>query len=272
MKASADGRTIGLLNAPGLILAAMSTEAGGPHVLDNFTILGRVARTRQIWATGSRSGLRSMDDLLRAAAQRPIIVAISDVGSTGFANAAIGASLLGIDLEFVAGYAGSGQACLAAVRGESDVIVNNFETTMALIEAGDLRPLLQVGDTPVAAHPSLIHVPLLGGRDGAAVRRARELGSDTEQARKNAAALAAVVGAGRVLVGPRGMDDELSRRLERALHRTLTNPEFVAAAARANWSLDVADGMAARAALEVAMSRTQGFLGTLRAAIERVRR
>lgn len=272
MRAPADGLTIGLLNAPGLILAAMSTEAGGPNVLDDFTILGRVARTRQIWATGSRSGLRSMDDLFRVAAHRPIVAAVSDAGSTGFANAAIGADLLGIDLEFVAGYSGSGQACLAAVRGEVDVIVNNFESTMALIEAGDLRPLLQVGDTPVAVHPALVHVPLLGGEEGVAVRRARELGSDTEQAKKNASALAAVIGAGRVLAAPRGMDGKLQRRLEGAFHRTLTNPEFVAAAARANRSLDVADGMAARAALEVAVSRTRGFLGALRAAIERIRR
>ena len=45
MKASADGLTIGLLNAPGLILAEMSRKASSPNVLDDFTILGRVART-----------------------------------------------------------------------------------------------------------------------------------------------------------------------------------------------------------------------------------
>ena len=271
-KASANGLTIGLLNAPGLILAEMSTEASGPNVLDDFTILGRVARTRQIWATGSKSGLRSMDDLLRVAANRSIIAAISDVGSTGFADAAIGADLLAIDLEFVAGYEGSRQACLAAVRGEVDVIVYNFESTVSLIEEGDLRPLLQVGDTPVASHPALAHVPLLGGENGVAARRAHELGSDVEHAKKTATALAEVIGAGRVIVGPLGMEDGIRGRLESALHKTMTSPKFVVAAARANRSLDVADGTTARAALEVAVSRAHGFLGALQAAIERVRR
>jgi tripartite-type tricarboxylate transporter receptor subunit TctC len=271
MRASPDGLGLGILDAPGLLVTAMAGDQRAPHVVDDFTILGRVARSRQIWITGSKSGLQTAEDLLTTANRRPIVIGITEVGATHFLNAVVGAHLLAIRVRFVPGYRGSRQATLAAIRGEVDVVVYHFESIASMLEDGDVRPLLQVSDQPIAAHSSLTNVPLLGGDDGLAVRRARERGSDPERAKSDAAALAAVVGAGRLIAGPRGFEDSLREYLERVTYGTLTSSGFTAAAAKARRTLDVARADAALSDLKAGVEAGSEFIGLMQKAIRDAR-
>jgi tripartite-type tricarboxylate transporter receptor subunit TctC len=271
MRALPDGLTLGILDAPGMLVAAMAVQNPAPHAVNDLTILGRVARSRHVWITGSKSGFRTVDDLLRTAGRRPILVGVTEVGTTHFLNAVVGAYLLGIDVRFVPGYKGSRQATLAAVRGEVDLVVYSFESVVNMIEDGDVRPLLQVSDQPIAAHPSLVNVPLLGGDKGLAVRRARERGLNPGQAKQDATALAAVVGAGRLIIGPPGLEDGLREYLERAIYQTLTNRGFVAAAAKAQRTLDVARAAVALSDLKAGIDGMSKFIGLVQKAIRDAR-
>ena len=95
------------------------------------------------------------------------------MGSANFVSITATAALLGIDVEFVGGFAGTRSACLAAMRGDVDLVCFNFETIVDLFRAGDLRPLLQVSVDRIASDRVLDDVPVLGGVDGYAVAHAR---------------------------------------------------------------------------------------------------
>ena len=270
--AAPDGLTIGLLNAPGLIIAGLGGDADVPNPATDFTILGRVSSYRHIWATASSSPFKTFDDLLAESKKRPIVAAVVEAGGTAFANFAITSHLLGIDLEYIAGFPGSKQASMSVVRGEVDVGSLGYESSLKLVESGDLRPLMQSSLDPIADHPSLKGVPVLGGSEGLAARRARELNRDVEEALADAGALDDIFSGGRLIAAPPGIGKDLFRCLEEALYETLTDPGFQAAAAKAKRSLDVARSAEALSGLKSGMGRADRFSTLVKQAIEKIRK
>ncbi len=269
--ASADGKTIGILNGSGLMAAALSGEAGAPRPAADFTILGRVARSLHIWATAPNSGIETMEDVFRVAAQRPLVFGIRDVGSTSFVSIVLGSELAHIPSAIVPGYGGSRGAALAALRGEVDLVSVNFQSVISTIEAGDLKPLLQISDHPIANHPSLAGVPLLGGSGGIAGQRADARGRNRHEAQQNSTALAGIIGAGRLIIAPPGMDETLASCMEATLMKTLADAALRAAVARSNRSLDVATSKQALAELRQAAERIDSFIPIIRRAIDKLR-
>lgn len=270
--AAPDGRTLGLLNSTVLLTRRLSGEVGVPNLVSNFTLLARVDRSCHVWATGRSSGLRTMDDVFRAAAQRPLVVGLREVGASSFASFAIGCDLLDLPYEMVTGFTGSREAMLSAMRGEVDLVSYNFETVIASIESGELVPLLQVSDRPVADHPSLRGIPLLGGAGGLAAARATRRGREAAAAAAQATALAGLVGSGRLLAAPPGMEPALASCLRSALRTTLASADFLADAQRSRISLDVGDAESVRADLAEVERQFDAFRPVFERAMQRVRR
>lgn len=270
--AEPDGLTIGILNGSGLMVAALAEEKGVPSPEKDFTVLGRIARTRHIWATGKDSPFRTIEDILKASEKRSIVFGTRDVGSISFVSITVTSHLLGIHPEVVAGYSGSRKGVLAALRGDVDVVSYNFESVLDQIENGDIRPLLQISDEPISPHASLFRVPLLGGEKGLAARRAPMLGRNIENAVTDTSALARLIGAGRLIVAPPGMRSSLHRCLEKVLHKTLNSPDLLEAAARADRSLDIARGDTARRDLRVVTQAMGKFAPLIRNAIKEIRK
>jgi len=270
--AAPDGGTLGIVNGPGLLVAALAGQEHAPNPATDFDVLGRVARSQHVWATGAKSDLTSIDDVFAAAAKRPVIFGVREAGGTAFVDIAVASALLGVDRRIVAGFRGNRDASLAAIRGEVDLVAYTFSSIRDRIAAGDLRPLLQISTEPIAADPLLQGVPLLGGPGGVAARRAEQLGRDVAEAVADAGALDAVIGAGRLVIVPRNLEPAVFGCLESALAAALTDPELRAAAAAAHRPLDVARAAAAKAELEVAGARSNRFLPIVRAALEEIRK
>lgn len=266
--AAPDGLTLGVVGVPGLLVAALSRAAGAPNPASDLTILGRISRSYHVWATGRNSGLETLDDALAAAEVRPLVFAINEVGSASFVSITATASVLDVNVEIVAGFGGTRAASLAAVRGDVDLVGFNFDTIVDLIDAGELRPLLQVSLSRIAPHQSLDGVAILGGEDGWALRRTRARGRDIDQTRRHTQALVDVMGAGRVAVGPARLDTGLSACLSRTLHETLTDARVLAASSR---TLDAASARVAQDDVQRAAAEAPLLLPDLEAAMRRVR-
>ena len=271
-EAKPDGLTIGILNGSGLMALALAGDKNAPNPEKDFTILGRVARSRHVWLTGKHSPFQTIEDVLKEAEKRPMVFGIRDVGSVNFISITITSNFLGINSEVIAGYSGSRQGTLAALRGDVDIVSYNFESILAQIENGDVRPLLQISDEQISSHSSLVSVPLLGGETGLAALRAAELGRDKKEAIKGAKALSKLIGAGRLIVAPLGLDKDLSACLERELIETLNAQDFKAAAAKANRSLDIARADTAKSDLKVVTQTMNKFAPILQEAIKKARR
>ena len=269
--AKPNGLTLGIQNASGLLVAAMTGQTPSLNPATDFTILGRVSPVQMVWTTGTRSPFKTIEDVFRRSDDRPIVLGITEVASSSFVTAAVVAHLLHVNHEYVAGFAGSREASLAAVSGNVDIACYPLESIQDRIEAGDLRPLLQVEANPIAFHESLRGVPALEGKEGLAIQRARALGLDAEEAAAMVTALTAVNNAGRTIVAPPGLPPDLFQCLDQHLHEVLTDPAFEAAAATASRSLDVATADVAREQMVAAARSVDTLLPTVRAAIQKVR-
>jgi tripartite-type tricarboxylate transporter receptor subunit TctC len=271
-EAKPDGRTVGILNGSGLMVVVIAGEKNAPNPAKNFTILGRIARSKHVFVTGNHSPFKTIEDVLKEAKKRPIVFGTRDVGSTSFISCVTTSHILGINPEIVPGYSGSRAGTLAVIRGDVDLVSVNFESILKQIDSGDIRPLLQVSDEPISSHYSLKDTPLLGGDKGLAAQRANEFGQDVEQIKADAKALAALIGAGRLIVAPSGMDQSLSNCLEKALYMTLSSAEFNKAAAAANRFPDIARGKIAHRDLLVVQKNVHKFIPLIQQAIQKVRK
>ena len=202
--AEPDGRTRGLVSAYALLVGELAGDLSGLHPVEDFTALGRISPATPVWVTGPGSRYGTVDDVLAQADDQPILVGLTNVGSTGFASVAVAAELLGLDVAYLAGYPGSRETSMGLIRGEFDLLGVNFESIVDRIEAGDLTPILQISETPVSGHPSLVGVPLLAGPNGLLARRARERGEDPERSLELAAAVSQMFLVGRLVVAPPG--------------------------------------------------------------------
>jgi tripartite-type tricarboxylate transporter receptor subunit TctC len=271
MDSEPDGLTIGLMNGPGLLVAALTGQTQAPDPADDLSILGRVVRSARVWTTGANSPFRSIDDVMSGGLQRPIVFGVSEIMSAGFVDIAVVAALLGIRSDFIAGFPGARQTALAAMRGDVDLADFHYESVLDRIEAGDLRVLLRTTSGSKLTSPILDRVPVLGGDEGLAVRRAEQLGSDTDSARVVAEALDGVNSVGRLVMAPRGLEASVFQCLQLQLFQTLTDPRFEAAAAAASRSLDVAPARAARADAEASRTWVRTLLPFVTEAITKVR-
>ncbi len=262
--AAADGRTLGILNGPGLMIANLVGQTQAPNPATEFTVLARIARSQHVWVTAADSPLRTMDDVFALTKERPLVYGTRDVASISFLSVTMGAHILNIPVEAVAGYSGSSQETLALLRGEIDVISVNFSSAFKKIEAGDVRPLLQIAETPIPNPGLLDGVPTIGGEGGLAAT----LFGD-EPATVNA--LVNFTGAGRLIAAPLTLNEDLKGCLRAALLAVLTDPEFVAAASEARLALNVAPGDEATAGLRQVGEESSTFRDVVARAVERLR-
>src|SRR5690606_18736217 len=152
--AEPDGRTIGILNGPGLLAAILAGQSHVPDPTADFTVLARIARSRHVWVTAANSPLEDMDDVFELIRERPLVYATRDVASISFLSINLGAAMLDIPIEAVAGYKGSADELLALLRGDVDIMSVNYASMTAEIEGGDIKALLQIADetiTPTSA-------------------------------------------------------------------------------------------------------------------------
>lgn len=266
-----DGRTLGILGAPGLLSAAVSGGPEYPNPARDFSILGCISRTRAAIATGANSPLRTVDDLLRRQETKPLLCGMTGLASNNVLNMAVTASLLGLRLEFLPGYKGSREELLAAMRGDVDLISSNYEVIQPAVESGELRVILQISDSPISSHAALKDVGWLSGPDGWAVRRAAALGRSSGDAQRDAQSLVDLMAAGIVVAGPKGMPVDLLQCLRTAFDTAAADPVLVSAAATARRSLEIANGERAQSALIAAESHIARFAPIVREAIARTR-
>jgi tripartite-type tricarboxylate transporter receptor subunit TctC len=249
--AKADGRTLGLVNASGLLAASLLESSSTPDPAVDFTVLGRITRNHVVMFSGR------------------------DAGSVSLMAVPIMAELLAMDYELVSGYVGSNARTLALIRGEVDIAISHFDSVQGQVRAGELVPLLQLtamaGGEFQSGSP-YANLPELGGAGGLAERRAALTGLEPVRARQAADDLDAIIGAGRLMVGPRRLPAELSACLQSRIGDIVLSEAFEQAAEQARLGIDYADSAAAEAEILKGRRALERFQTTIRAAIEQVRR
>src|SRR5262249_55973291 len=120
-------------------------------------------------------------------------------------------------------------------------------------------------------HKAFDGVPVFGGPDGFAAMRARSTGRNVERAQADAHAIAIIIGAGRLIVAPAGMDRAISMCFTKRLKQAVAFDAMQSNAKSADLTLDVADGETALAEIKDLGQSFDRFVPVIRSAIERIR-
>ncbi|MCU0989769.1 MAG: tripartite tricarboxylate transporter substrate-binding protein, partial [Xanthomonadales bacterium] len=144
--AAPDGRTLGIINASGLLAARAGDAGRAPDPASDFTVLASIVSNHVVLFSGRDSGIADVASLLRVAQTRPIVAGVRDAGSSSFYALPIAAALLGFDYELVTGYVGSASRTLAVMRGEVDIVVATFDSVQGPVRDGELVPLDRCAD------------------------------------------------------------------------------------------------------------------------------
>jgi tripartite-type tricarboxylate transporter receptor subunit TctC len=252
--ATADGRTLGIIDGPGLLLANRRRLASAPDLETDLVALGRVARLHPVLVTATRSGLTTIEDLLARARSGPLVAGVTATASQNFVNCALTAHLFGIDVRFVVGFPGSRELVLALVRGDVDFMAADAESVRGDIESDKLIPILRIARQPLGLYAALDGVPILAGEEGITARRPELFKLAGPGSSETAESLVRFTSVGRLVVGPVGLPAQLRLCLEQGLSAALADPEFRTSAARAHRSLAVASGAEVRRELAMAAS------------------
>jgi len=271
--ARADGSTIGIINASGLLAAGITGQGAVPKPQSDFTLIGRLVSNRMVLLTGPDSGLSTIGDVLQTSSSRSLLVGVRDAGSASFIAIPVMAALLDLNYELVSGYVGSPARALAAIRGEIDLIVQDSDAIDRFVQDGELIPLLQVTpgermDSNGHSNDWLENVPALLD---IAVSRTDQTGLKPDEARQMAAALASIIGAGRLVVGPAGMPEPITACLVSALSEVLESPALHEAAGRSGLGIAPTGPDIAHQDLRAGAKALDQFSTLVRSAIEHTR-
>ncbi|MFQ5683025.1 MAG: Bug family tripartite tricarboxylate transporter substrate binding protein [Candidatus Binatia bacterium] len=247
-KSRANGRTLGILNAGGMVMAGVAGEVD--FTVDQYTILGRLVDTRQVIFVGKptyQRGIRTIEDVLKV--KKPLIWGVTGPASNGFFGAAVLSHVLGIKRKFLSGYPGSAETILGATKGEVDIIEFTFSSVTGAVEAGDVIPIALVG-------PKVPNHPIFKEKKIPTVMEiAKMVGANPD----DALGAAQVTAAGRVLAGPPGIPPGLAKCLGDGLYRAMTRPGFRSIAKGARRPIDPINADEARKAMKQASNAARKF-------------
>ncbi len=158
--ARADGYTITVPNN------ALFTLQGMGHVnfkYDDFEIIARVIVEDYVLTTGTRSGLKTLEDVIAFAENNPGELQIGHAGvgaSTHMAAVAL-IDFLGLDVQFIP-FDGGSASTAAAMGGHVHAVVQHPAEIISGVAAGDLIPVASMADVPPAAFPDIPTMKSLG--------------------------------------------------------------------------------------------------------------
>ncbi|MEM6761272.1 MAG: tripartite tricarboxylate transporter substrate binding protein [Pseudomonadota bacterium] len=168
--AAAKGWTINVVNRPGAVGGVATQFVGGARP-DGYTVLGGANYNRFVrvlghadfvpwedwvpfkagnalaaWSVPVDSPFKTMDDVIKAAQERPGEVTISTSGTGGVWHelSLIISDIAGAKLKYVP-YKGGKPATLAGLQGETDIAGGGLHEHIDLIRAGKLRNLAHTG-------------------------------------------------------------------------------------------------------------------------------
>jgi tripartite-type tricarboxylate transporter receptor subunit TctC len=200
-----DGYTIGIINTPGIV--TIPIERSPRWSLASFTFIAGVVEDPTTFAVHPESPMRSIADLVAAAKAKPgeVTVGTQGVGSAGHISALLLEQAAGIPFECVS-YAGSAPAAVALMRRDIQVTTASLGESLTFAQQQPWRVLGLMSSTRSEF-----------ARD---VPTFKEAGYDIRG------------GSLRGIGAPRGLAEDVVRRLSSAIGAVLRHPEFREASAR----------------------------------------
>lgn len=199
--AKPDGYTLGVLEPLVFVVAEAMGELGKRDIA-RMTWLPRASTTPFAMGVSPQSSIKSLDDIKRAKRIRASVTQSILAGNIAFLK------FMGTEPHVVM-YGGGAEACLAAMRGDVDVVITTASTLLRQAEAsgGRLIPKVVFSESRLSGAPDL--------------PTAKELGVDVPKE------ILALMTFDIVFGAPYGLPPDVLKTINDAIEKTLRDPAFV---------------------------------------------
>ncbi|GAB3267807.1 Bug family tripartite tricarboxylate transporter substrate binding protein [Microbacterium lacusdiani] len=237
--AKPDGLTIVLLNGPGHVGSALAEADGVQYDAAAMSYIGQISSEPDVVVTSPGSGVAGPEDLAghRFAATGP--------GSNEYIDAVVLNELLGLGNEVVTGFASSNEASLSVVQGNVELHSRSLGSQLPGIDAGDLLPVLVIGENTgeaqIADVPNLLEVV-------------------PDEAKELAEAHSALVSSGRIIAAPPGVGAGTLAALRDAFEAVATDAAFQKTAADAGRPVFFRSGQDIQTLIETLMDSPADYV------------
>ena len=247
--AKPDGLTIMIISAASSAFSQITAAEGVRFDLARLGFLGRVIDEKRALVLSTQSGFESIDDL--RGASRPILFGAISRTDTVAATASFLAEAAGLDAKLVAGYKGSKEVALAAIRGEIDGFTVSDSSAQSYSRAEGLFASMVLSRERSALLPD---VPTVF-----------ELTSLTPEQAWWLDYADALLGLGRALVTTPEIPADRLQHLQDAVAAVLTDPAVIAEAEATQRPINYAPPAAARRMIDTVVgSLTEEQLARIR--------
>jgi len=248
-----DGFTIAFTSVPTLILAQLAQSEGVKFDATKFTYLGRVATEPRVLTVGAKSKLQTFDDIRKL--NRPLVVP-SQGTDEDFYTLAVIADGFGFPLKMVTGFQGNTDTALSVIKGEGDAHLTSWSSSIESIKAGDLRPVLTIGEK---RYPGYENVPtVLELAPSGAKRQALE-------------AIVNMLAMHRGFFGPPGMEPRATAAMRAAIENTLRDASFLADAKKGGFEIEFSDGATEQGRVNTILKASAGITPVLKTALAAIK-
>jgi tripartite-type tricarboxylate transporter receptor subunit TctC len=208
-RAKPDGYTIAIFNIPGMFV--LQKRGGTEYDLTKVTWLGSIGRDHYGIGVGANSPIKSVADLKKLSATRPVKFTTTGPEATAYAATLIGTELLGIKAQMIGGYKGSNDYVVAAIRGDGDAVITALPLLRRMQAGGELRIIADFQD----------HSTVPGADDATSLGQ-KELSDIVLE---------------RLIGAPPGLPADIKAILADALNKSVADPEVVAWAKKSDSEL-----------------------------------
>jgi tripartite-type tricarboxylate transporter receptor subunit TctC len=210
-----DGLSMDMVNGVVAGIAEVTENPGMKFKMAEFVYLGRITMDPFFILASAKSPFQSIDDVTKKATrERPFKVGTEAVGDSPSAPACVVGYALGWNLKVVAGYPGTAEVQLAAIKGEVDGMGCSTTSAVSFTAEGDMKALC-VMDTK--RDPMMPDTPT--------IYEAVTIPKDKEWI---ITGYMAITKGGRMVVTTPGVPKERAAFLSDALNKVLTDTAFLA--------------------------------------------
>lgn len=244
-----DGKTLGVLGLSAAPYQQLTTEQ---FDLSQFTYIAQVNTDPTALVVSKNSPINSFDDFVKRSLEKPILMGTSGKGASENMDALMTQALLEkngqkLNVEFVH-YQGTGPALLGIVKGEAEAMLVTESTAYQQVKNGDLKA-----------------IAIYSKERGAYLSDAQTL---FEQNVPGAEELTNVIGMVRVIVGPPGIPENITKALRDAFTKALENPELITQGETSDICIEPGTGETAQATAQTRLENAKQYQDIVTAAFQ----
>ncbi len=246
-----DAPRLQILNMQGFAAAQIAGADGVQYDLREFSYAGRIASAPPSLAVATDSAIRSFQDIVRA--DRPVRFVATGPGSEAYITAEALSAAYDFPVDVITGFESSDQARVAVLDGSADVEALVYDSQLAAIEAGDVRPLVLVADEPAELMPE--GTPLISA-----------FGAPNAQSEVTVDTLVTLGELGRTIAAPPGLSNDQLTELRQGFKCALENPRLLRQLESQERPIEYASGAAVTQQVQTAMATPSQFKAAVQGA------